>query len=369
MPPLTLNSDNQKRTFYPSLDGLRGTAILAVIAYHNFPKGNNFFGWLGVDLFFVLSGFLITSILLGSIHQKPEAGFLKRFYIRRVLRIFPLYYLIILLFLFILPALHLFQQETTDYVQNRWWYVFYIQNWLYVFHFPVSSHFLDHFWSLSVEEQYYLLWPVTMLILRKPRKLIIFLLSMLLVLFAVRCLVWNAHWKDFNYTNFYNFTRFDGIIIGSLVAVVSYAKKDFLLNHTATVFVSLAILNLLFYYLNSAGDLPYYAFIGYTTFAAMFGLLVYDLTQGERNFFHIIFSLGWLRYLGKISYGLYIFHWPIHYFLRSTLNKVFQQQIDLPEFTFHVLTAIITTMIAIAISIISFNTFERIFLNYKKNFS
>ncbi|MBL0272153.1 MAG: acyltransferase [Chitinophagaceae bacterium] len=92
---------NPNRSYYPSLDGLRGVAILLVVFLHNFGFMNYFFfGWLGVDLFFVLSGFLITDILLKTL-DKPN--FLRNFYMRRILRIFPLFYLTLIIFLLIIP--------------------------------------------------------------------------------------------------------------------------------------------------------------------------------------------------------------------------------------------------------------------------
>src|SRR5436189_6032324 len=103
-----MKSEVQHINHYPALDGLRGIAILLVVFLHNFGFMNYFFfGWLGVDLFFVLSGFLISDILLNSL-DKPN--FLRNFYIRRVLRIFPLYYFILVICLFVLPhvkSLHL----------------------------------------------------------------------------------------------------------------------------------------------------------------------------------------------------------------------------------------------------------------------
>src|SRR5258705_5760496 len=89
------------RSYYPALDGLRGVAILLVVLLHNFRFMNYFFfGWLGVDLFFVLSGFLITNILMDAM---GEPNFLRNFYVRRILRIFPLFYLALILFLFVVP--------------------------------------------------------------------------------------------------------------------------------------------------------------------------------------------------------------------------------------------------------------------------
>jgi peptidoglycan/LPS O-acetylase OafA/YrhL len=356
------------RQHYPALDGLRGIAIIAVIIYHNFPYGDSLFGWLGVDLFFVLSGFLITSILMESVYPVKKNGFLKKFYVRRVLRIFPLYYLFLLAFLFLFPVLGIWKDEVNEYQENTWWFIFYLQNWLFTNDMPVHSQCLNHFWSLAVEEQYYLIWPFIILLLRKPQRLIIFLLCFLVILFLARSFVWYEQYPGFNYTTFYRFTRFDGICIGSLVALIAIAKKDFLLNHTATIVTGLAILNFAFYFMNRSGQLPYMGFLGYTTFASMFGILVYELSHGENPGLKNIFSIRPLRFLGKISYGLYMFHWPVFYFLHNGFNDWFSQLFKWKPVYSHVVTGLTTTAIAILLSITSYYFFEMKFLKLKKKF-
>lgn len=359
---------DQKKNFYPSLEGLRGIAIISVIIYHNFPYGNLFFGWLGVDLFFVLSGFLITGILIKSVYPIRRPGFLKNFYMRRVLRIFPLYYLFLFAFLFLFPAMGIFNEEVKEYQHNSLWFIFYLQNWLFTNNFPVNSHSLNHFWSLAVEEQFYIIWPVVIIILRKPENLVIFLISFLVFLFAARCLIWNVHYPGFNYNTFYTFTRFDGICIGSLVALIVFLKKDFLKYHTATIITVLAIFNFIFYFFDLSGGLPYLAFVGYTTFASMFGILVYELTQNESSFLKTIFEFNFLIFFGRISYGLYMFHWPVHYFINKPVVNFLNTHLHWKNVYNDLLTSLLTTIISLILSMASYYFFETKFLQLKEKF-
>ena len=108
------------RQYYPALDGLRGVAILMVVIFHNFGFTHYFFfGWLGVDLFFVLSGFLITEILLRTV---GTPGYFRNFYLRRILRIFPLYYLLLIICLLVLPAIPSLPVSMNYYTTYQWWY-------------------------------------------------------------------------------------------------------------------------------------------------------------------------------------------------------------------------------------------------------
>lgn len=343
---------------YPALDGLRGSAILLVIFFHNFGFINySVFGWLGVDLFFVLSGYLITGILLDTL-DKPN--YLKNFYGRRILRIFPLYYLSLIIFLLILPLFASMKPLLQYYVDHQWWLWTYLQNWLYSFNTPKTANILNHFWSLAVEEQFYLVWPFLILLLRKPKPLLWLMLAVLTGVLIVRSLLWIYKVEDIIYSSLYTFTRIDGICIGCMVALMQRINAGLMKKYTTLIVISLAALNFIFYFLNKGNDFPYLAILGYTTFAAMFGLLVNELVSGESRILNFIFKLNILRFFGKISYGLYIFHWPVF----VILNPYIKAQVGNV-----LLSAILSTTAAFIISVISFYTFEMYFLKKKKHFA
>ena len=355
-----------QKPYYPALDGLRGLAILLVILYHNFHFINHFFfAWLGVDLFFVLSGYLITSILLKSVNS---ALYLRNFYWRRILRVFPLYYLCLIIFLVALPLLGFYKKELQFYVDNQLWFWFYLQNWLLCFNFPPMGNLLNHFWSLAVEEQFYLVWPFVILWLRNPKKLLMFMMGVLIVLLVVRSIVWMYKLPQFNYTNFYTFTRIDGICIGCSIALLHRINFNFLRKNTAAIVIALAILNFGFYFLNRSGDFPYLAFVGYTTFAAMFGLLIHEAVTSDTRIINKILELQVLKFFGMISYGLYVFHWPVYMITQPGLKNFFLQDLNLSEQMSKLGTSLLATMLAIVISVISYYAYEMKFLKLKEKF-
>src|SRR5215831_14066355 len=160
-----MNPTTPTRSYYPALDGLRGIAILLVICCHNLNFLPHFeFGWVGVDLFFVLSGFMITDNLIKT---KETKNFLQNFYIRRVLRIFPLLYGVLLLYFIFAPGLGSLRLQYDYYHSNQGFVWFHLQNWLAISHVrPTDTVLLNHFWSLSVEEQFYLVWPFVVLLVK-----------------------------------------------------------------------------------------------------------------------------------------------------------------------------------------------------------
>ena len=174
-----------------ALDGLRGMAILGVILFHAAVEyapstlsgkalGAVFnVGWGGVDLFFVLSGFLITGILLET---RGTAGFFRNFYARRTLRIFPLYYGVLFVIFVVLPHYRPFDTPGLQTIaRNQGWFWTYLTNFGFIVHGSVFGNsdwlLLNHFWSLAVEEQFYLVWPLLVYLLsgRSLRVICVFL--------------------------------------------------------------------------------------------------------------------------------------------------------------------------------------------------
>ena len=169
-------------------------------------------GWIGVTLFFCLSGFLITQILLSDLDQTRT---LQRFVLRRTLRIFPLYYVVLLVILLVLPAIGCLPLIYQKDVTNSFWLWTYLSNWTVPGHLDETG--LSHFWSLAVEEQFYIFWPLLVLLLRTPKRIL--LACVLLAVISLLCRIYwwdkpNGH--DINY--YWTICRMDGLALGAAAA-------------------------------------------------------------------------------------------------------------------------------------------------------
>src|SRR5882757_6155467 len=219
------------RGHLPALDGVRGLAVLMVLVFHfvgnTLPTtgveraivGVTNYGSYGVELFFVLSGFLITGILYDA-HNKPH--YFRNFYMRRLLRIFPLYYGVLALVFFVAPLISLLRGPALDYLVDRQAWA-----WLYAVNIYIakdgdwSFSYLEHFWSLAIEEHFYLFWPLVIFLLaRRPRALIAVSLATALGAMLARLigsLVGVSWWTTYVLTPF----RLDGLALGALLAVMA----------------------------------------------------------------------------------------------------------------------------------------------------
>jgi peptidoglycan/LPS O-acetylase OafA/YrhL len=360
MTPATIN-----RAYYPALDGLRGVAIILVLCRHNLNFIPYFeLGWIGVDLFFVLSGFLITDILLRT---KESKNFLSNFYIRRILRIFPLYYGVLLLFFLIAPSLQALQVQYHYYQSNQAMSWFHLQNWLYIFHQKPGDYLLlNHFWSLSMEEQFYLVWPFIILAVKDSRWV-----ARIACIILAACIIGRfASWLYYGngYTNFHFqwMTRFDGLCVGSLIAtwrLSSYeqAKKKLL----TMAFVLLGTHLIAWVFAKTIfTSFPHFQFFGYSSIAAIFGIIVYVAVEKRTAWSKALIENPVLKYMGKISYGLYVYHWLI-----LVLLKIYGRDTLLSYgYTYHssnVILSVAGLVIAIMLSIASYHLLEKKILAMK----
>lgn len=356
----------------PQLDGLRGMAILMVVCYHYFPGSilcN--FGWSGVDLFFVLSGFLITGRLLPYLSDKK---ILQKFYRNRFLRIVPLYFCFLILFFlcwFLLTSketLHSFR-----FYNEHWWQFFlFIQNWVFIFNFPLQATHLNHLWSIAIEEQFYLIFPLFILLIRNQKRLVTIGFALLFVILLTRCIYFN--WFLANNENdkiYWNtFLRMDSLLMGFILYVL-FQKKNILLKiHRAIKYLSWATIILLaggiVFYKTAKIENPFLTTFGFTLIAIMYGYLLY-VTLLKRNIFLNALTLnGFLRYTGKISYGMYIIHWPLLLLGFAVLNKL---NTGLGENSLLFINATCCIPLTYLLSHISFKYFESFFLKRKAKFA
>ena len=318
------------RRHYPALDGLRALAIVGVICLHfgNIIKhsqaaaGGPFalglyklfhHGAWGVDLFFVLSGYLITGILLQSRGQK---NYFRNFYARRTLRIFPLYYGVLLLTLVAVPLLlgYIPEMLAAAYRHQAWL-------WTYTSNFEVARRGLvlgnfGHFWTLAIEEQFYLVWPLVILLV-PLEKMLEAIISLVAAINIARILlfVFSAHAAGapvYEYVNNLTPFRADTLLAGAALALwqfkgsLSHYRRAFIICFWVTL-----PLVLLCYLAASRGwrDFPELLMVHVTAAPFLIGSFMgVMLTSGPGGALNRLLSVRALRTIGKYSYAMYVFH-------------------------------------------------------------
>lgn len=290
-------------TIVPELDGVRGIAILLVLGFHFghvLPHpGNELFGlgWAGVDLFFVLSGYLITRILYST---KEYPGYFVNFYGRRFLRIFPLAFAFLAAYFWIaLPLAHHFGYDLDRNGSDQLWYWAYLANW----HNGIHGS-LTHLWSLSIEEQFYLIWPSVVFVMSKKnlQRLCVWLIALPLIF---RFLLMGV----FHYsilTQGMTFCRTEALALGALIALCGQVRilPWLAVPAAAGVLVIAATIG---------SDGRIMGIYGLTLVAFACAGVVNEVIRGAGSASvasRLLRSSG-LRRFGKYSYAIYVLHAPI----------------------------------------------------------
>ena len=364
----------------PALDGLRGIAILLVLLYH-FTNDyiHNFggilyqfsdLGWCGVDLFFVLSGFLITGILYDA---KEDQHYFQKFYMRRVLRIFPLYYGFLFVLFVVLPFEYRLSPSVQHNTREQIWLWSYLSNFDYILspHILLTKLHLAHFWSLAVEEQFYLIWPAV-IFLARPKTAIRISAICIAGALLLRLFFMADHASP---ATIFNFTlcRMDSLGVGALCALLVRADLSasnlLRVARLATIISALGLLCILSRRGGANANNPVMQSIGYSLLAFFFGgILLLSLDPSNGNVLSWLLRCPVLVVFGFYSYAIYVFHYPLipvfdRWFPVHGLSADFHSKVLGLEV--HVLCSIFASLL---IGILSWNLYEKHFLKLKKYF-
>jgi peptidoglycan/LPS O-acetylase OafA/YrhL len=365
------------RVRLPALDGLRGLAILAVFAFHyagggpqhpgslvlKLMYGFTRFGWAGVDLFFVLSGFLITGILYDT---KDDPRYFRNFYLRRSLRIFPVYYAFVLV-IGIVGALagvrwtfgHLSFFAYLGYPATLIWPELVPDT-------PLIR--ITHLWSLCVEEQFYMVWPLLVFVLSSSRRILLLCGAYVSLALGMRLLIWQTGWVSPEWAITFLPFRMDSLALGGALAILVRGPRIATVTQVAPVILGCAGVCLFGLCLIAPTTMytdPSMWTLGFTLISLVSASLVLLAIQ-PGGVVRWLFSGRFLRAFGKYSYGMYVYHFPLLALLtpmRSPLLSVLGSEV-LAKVTFVLASLAINFALAFA----SFRYFESPILKLKSRF-
>lgn len=364
---------------YKEIDALRALAVLLVIWFHaagaaysyisppdglmtNIYHNITVIGRTGVDLFFVISGFLITGILMDTAHK---ANNLKNFYIRRTLRIFPLYYMSLIV---IFALIYIFYGGV-DVEGELLPHIFYFQNWRMDFRHG-EYIFLNHYWSLAVEEQFYIVWPLLFLFCFKRSARMVGALCLSLFIIACFCRYYFLNEGELAVLFMNTFCRIDTLVLGSFAAfILREYKPDMKLVKDISA-LSLGVLSfvivmtLLVFAPKHGYDIAivYHAYVPIALFHVF--LVTYIFSLNKTGHSCRILNSKYILKIGQVSYGIYVFHWPITILLAK---QSFVKEMD--YMTSHGYLFLMTLLLSFVCAAISYKFFEKPILKLKDRYA
>jgi peptidoglycan/LPS O-acetylase OafA/YrhL len=369
----TLAGQQLGRGYIRELDGLRGIAILLVLLHHFWPAQGPLqrfahvahLGWIGVDLFFVISGFLIAGILLDT---RADPGYYRNFYARRCLRIFPLYYLFVVGLFVVIPAFQDGPYGQTTFLRQSGspaWYLLYLGNVRESITGKEPAYFLAPLWSLSIEEQFYLAFPLLVARLEPPRlrRLLIALIAAAPIYRAITVLL-IPHNERIQYLS--TPSRMDELALGGLLALLVRTRPVLPRpGHAAAVFFCGAAALCAAFLLGGLDRTRIFCrVIGYSMIGATCAALVLwaVLSRGREE--ARLLRAGWLCSLGKICYGVYLLQRPVEIALLKISGKL-----GLALDPTSGVTVLAKCAAAIGVAAISWHLFEKQLLRLKGLFA
>lgn len=364
----------------PALDGLRGIAILIVLLGHiasfgatEAQKANPVIRFLannngtGVDLFFVLSGFLITGILFDT---RDHKGYFRTFYTRRTLRIFPLYYSVLAIVLVgraLLPNLYALNTITPPAQLANWTYT---TNILMSFRgWGAEPLFLGHFWSLAVEEQFYILWPLIVFKLKRETLIKVACAGVIVALLLRFLLILKV---SFLPAYMLLPARMDALLVGALIALWLRGPTRIPMWATSPYWMAgafaLFAVDVTFSNFGLRGAfLIFRSAVHFTITTTAFGfLLITALALPRRVDWSKTFENGLLRFFGKYSYAIYVFHLAVIVSLPKLIHTVQLRTLGRTSDVGILAFGIIAIALTVGISLLSWQLLEQPFLRLKE---